>query len=138
MFLIDDLLLAPLRGVHFVASSIYDAVQEEVEQERRALRSELNDLYMELEAGNITEEEFDRREEEVLDRLDELQALEDRLAAREVPSEAAPDDPAADTGLRIADLDASAGENVNADDGAPPDAPSTPDAKDGPEAEDRS
>jgi hypothetical protein len=138
MFLIDDLLLAPLRGVHFVASSIYDAVQEEVEQERRALRGELNDLYMELEAGNITEEEFDQREEEVLDRLDELQALEEQISAREAPSEAAPDDPASGHGLRVADLDASVGEDVDANDETPADASSAPDAEDGPEAEDRS
>ena len=79
MFLIDDILLAPLRGVHFVASSIHDAVREEIESERQALRNELNDLYMAVETGEISEEAFDDREEEVLDRLDELDELEEQV-----------------------------------------------------------
>ncbi len=79
MFLIDDILLAPLRGVHFVASSIHDAVREEIESERQALRNELNDLYMAVETGEISEDAFDAREEEVLDRLDELDELEEQV-----------------------------------------------------------
>ena len=79
MFLIDDILLAPLRGVHFVASSIHDAVREEIESERQALRNELNDLYMAVETDEISEEAFDAREEEVLDRLDELDELEEQV-----------------------------------------------------------
>lgn len=79
MFLIDDILLAPVRGVHFIASSIYEAAQEEVENEKRALRNELNDLYMELETGDLSEEEFEAREEEILNRLDELEQLEQEL-----------------------------------------------------------
>lgn len=79
MFLIDDILLAPVRGVHFIASSIHDAVREEIESERQALRNELNDLYMAVETGEISEDAFDTREEEVLDRLDELDALQERV-----------------------------------------------------------
>ena len=74
MFLLDDILMAPVHGLHFVASSIHDAVQDELENEKKALRNELNDLYMELSAGQITEEAFDAREEVILDRLDPLEA----------------------------------------------------------------
>jgi hypothetical protein len=79
MFLLDDILLAPLRGVHFIASSIHDAVREEIESERQALRNELNEMYMAVETGEISEEAFDAREEEVLDRLDELDELQERV-----------------------------------------------------------
>lgn len=83
MFILDDLLLAPLRGpvrgVHFIASSIHDAVKDEIESERQALRNELNDLYMAVETGELSEEAFDEREEEVLDRLDELDELQERM-----------------------------------------------------------
>jgi hypothetical protein len=79
MFLLDDILLAPLRGVHFIASSIHDAVREEIEGERQALRNELNEMYMAVETGEISEEAFDAREEEVLDRLDELDELQERV-----------------------------------------------------------
>lgn len=83
MFLIDDILLAPIRGIHFIASSIHDAAQEEVENEKRVLRDELNDLYMELETGNLSEEEFEAREEEILNRLDELEQLKQELEGGE-------------------------------------------------------
>lgn len=80
MFLIDDLLLAPLRGLTAVARSVHDAARDHIENERQALRDEMNDLYMQLETGEITEAEFDRREKEILDRLDVLDATEAELA----------------------------------------------------------
>jgi predicted ribosome quality control (RQC) complex YloA/Tae2 family protein len=79
MFLIDDLLLAPFRGIKFIAESVHDAAREEIENERQALRDEINDLYMQLEIGEITEEEFERREEEILDRLEALDETESEL-----------------------------------------------------------
>lgn len=79
MFLIDDLFLAPFRGIKFVAEAVHDAAQDHIENERQALRDELNDLYMQLDIGEITEEEFDRREEEILDRLEALEETESEL-----------------------------------------------------------
>lgn len=81
MFLIDDLFLAPFRGIKFVAESVHDAAQDHIENERQVLRDELNDLYMQLDIGEITEEEFDRREEEILDRLETLDQTESELKA---------------------------------------------------------
>jgi hypothetical protein len=78
MFLIDDLIMAPVRGLHFIASSIHDAVEEERGREKQALRDELNELYMDLAAGHITDAEFDEREDVILDRLEELEAMEQR------------------------------------------------------------
>ena len=74
MGLITGLLLlpvAPLRGVVWVAEQVANAAERQyydpgpVEAALRALEEELLD-------GRITEEEFDRREEELLDRLDEI------------------------------------------------------------------
>ena len=79
MFLIDDLLLAPLRGLTFVAQSVYDAAEDHIAGERQALREELNDLYMQLDTGMIDEATFDAREEAILDRLDELHAIDESL-----------------------------------------------------------
>ena len=87
MFLVDDLLLAPFRGIKFVAESVHDAAQEHIENERQALRDEINDLYMQLEIGEITEEEFERREEQILDRLDELEETETELREGHDPGE---------------------------------------------------
>jgi hypothetical protein len=79
MFLIDDLFLAPFRGIKFVAEAVHDAAQDHIENERQTLRDELNDLYMQLDIGEITEEEFERREEEILDRLEALEETESEL-----------------------------------------------------------
>lgn len=73
MLLIDDILLFPSRGLLFVLREINSAVQQEVAGETEAIRTELRELYMTLETGRITEEQFDAREKELLDRLDAIE-----------------------------------------------------------------
>jgi len=76
VLLIDDILLSPYRGLFWVFKEIHKAALEEVEGEAARIRNELTDLYMMLETEQIDEEEFDRREGPLLDRLDELEADE--------------------------------------------------------------
>lgn len=73
MFIIDDILLSPVRGILWVFTELYNAAQLEVENEAEAITAELSELYMLLETGKITEAEFDAREKELLDRMDEIQ-----------------------------------------------------------------
>jgi hypothetical protein len=77
MLLIDDLLLAPLRGVLWVARKIDEAARQEQEREEEALKARLQRLYLQLEAGQLTEQEFEAQEAELLDRLDALAASEE-------------------------------------------------------------
>lgn len=79
MLLIDDLLTAPARGISFVFRSVHDAVSEHIDGERDALREELSQLYLMLERGELSEDAFDEREEEILDRLDELEEAREQL-----------------------------------------------------------
>jgi len=76
MFLIDDLLLSPFKGIFWVFQEIHDAAQQELEGEKEAITATLSELYMRLETGQITEAEFDAQEKVLLDRLDRLQAEE--------------------------------------------------------------
>ncbi|MET7640924.1 gas vesicle protein GvpG [Streptomyces sp. NPDC005438] len=85
MGLITQLLtfpLAPLRGTGWVLDQVVRAAEEEyydpapVQRELRALERLLLD-------GQITEEEFDRREDELLDRLEWLEAQRRRLPPRQ-------------------------------------------------------
>ncbi len=71
MLVIDDILLFPVRGLFFVFQQINNAVQEEVAGDAKAIRTELRELYMMLETGRIIEEQFDAREKELLDRLEQ-------------------------------------------------------------------
>jgi Gas vesicle protein G len=81
MFLIDDLMLAPVKGVLWVFREIHDAAEQELASESEAITAALSELYMRLEAGGITEAEFDAQEKVLLDRLDRLQAEEAPPAA---------------------------------------------------------
>lgn len=72
MGLLGELLLvplAPVRGVGWVTEKVIEAAeQEQVAQ----LRRELVSLERELVAGAVSEEEFDRREDEILELLEEF------------------------------------------------------------------
>jgi Gas vesicle protein G len=81
MFLVDDILLSPVKGVLWVFREVHDAAQQELAGESEAITAALSELYMRLETGQITEEEFDAREKGLLDRLDRLQAEEKAAAA---------------------------------------------------------
>jgi len=83
MFLVDDLLLSPVKGVLWVFREIHDAAQQELAGESEAITAALSELYMRLETGQITEEVFDAQEKTLLDRLDRLQAEEKAAAAPE-------------------------------------------------------
>ncbi|WP_454650958.1 gas vesicle protein GvpG [Bradyrhizobium liaoningense] len=74
MFLIDDLLAAPMRGLMFVLEKVNEAVQKELEAEERSAMADLTALHRALEDGRITEAEFEAREGKLLDRLDRLHA----------------------------------------------------------------
>lgn len=74
MFLLDDILLMPARGFVSLCRKLHDAAQEEFEHEAEAIRTGLSELYILLETGQLSEEEFDRREKELLDRLEQVEA----------------------------------------------------------------
>ncbi|MDA8408115.1 MAG: gas vesicle protein GvpG [Deltaproteobacteria bacterium] len=73
MFLVDDLLMAPVSGVLWIFQEIYEAAEQERLNEAENITLELQKLYRSLESGSISEEEFDTREAELLDRLDSIE-----------------------------------------------------------------
>ncbi|MFI5456035.1 MAG: gas vesicle protein GvpG [Isosphaerales bacterium] len=75
MFLADDVLLFPFKSILYVFQEIYNAAVQELAAESGSIRAELSRLYLALEAGTLSEEAFDARERELLDRLD---AIEER------------------------------------------------------------
>lgn len=72
MGLIKEVLLlpfAPARGSAWVIGQVLHEA-ERIYYDPATVRAELARLEEQLEAGEITEEEFDRREDELLDRLE--------------------------------------------------------------------
>jgi hypothetical protein len=74
MFLIDDVLCSPFKGLMFVFSEIHKAVELDAGNQAQAIRTGLGELYMLLETGQITEAEADAREKELLDLLEVVEA----------------------------------------------------------------
>lgn len=73
MFLVDDLLLFPLKGPLWIFNEIRQAAQEELRGQSDAIIAQLRQLYSAIERGEIAEEEFEAMETELLDRLEELE-----------------------------------------------------------------
>ena len=65
MFLIDDILLAPLKGVIFIGKKINEVIDREMSDEG-SVKERLMALQLKFEMDEIDEEEFDKREDELL------------------------------------------------------------------------
>ncbi|MFF7413967.1 gas vesicle protein GvpG [Streptomyces lydicus] len=63
--------LAPVRGVAWVMERVVEAAEDEA-YDPAPVEQELARLEEQLLAGEIDEETFDRREDELLDRLEEI------------------------------------------------------------------
>lgn len=74
VLILDDILFAPLHGVLWLGRKIQAAVEEKLESQKQQISSSLSELYMLLDTGKITEQEFDTREKELLRRLDLVSA----------------------------------------------------------------
>lgn len=68
MFLIDDLLLAPVNGFKFILRQIQQIADRELNDDT-VIKEQLLELQMRLELEEISEEEFAAREAELFARL---------------------------------------------------------------------
>jgi hypothetical protein len=67
--------LAPVRGVAWVSEQVALEAERELNDETR-VRRELARLEMELELGQIDERDFEKREDELLERLERARGTE--------------------------------------------------------------
>jgi hypothetical protein len=65
--------LAPVRGVAWIGEQIAEEADRELDDEAR-VRRELGRLNLEHELGNLSTEEFERREDSLLEELEALHA----------------------------------------------------------------
>ncbi|MFI0902853.1 gas vesicle protein GvpG [Streptomyces sioyaensis] len=70
--------LAPVRGTVWVLDQVLLTAEREY-YDPEPVRQELRDMEKQLLDGSMTPEEFDRREDELLDRLEWLEAHQQRL-----------------------------------------------------------
>jgi hypothetical protein len=72
MLIVDDILVAPFKGLFWIFNEIRNAALEEQVGEADRITAQLSELYMMLETGRMTEAEFDAAEKGLLDRLDAI------------------------------------------------------------------
>jgi hypothetical protein len=75
------LLTAPFRGLLFVFEEVAERAEHEL-YNGDAVRGELTELYRRLEAGALGEEEFGRREAELVERLEEIEERQRQRSGR--------------------------------------------------------
>ena len=80
VFLLDDILLAPVKGLIFIAEQIHAQAMGELLDEE-GVRQELRELYMLLETAKISEAEFEEREVALVERLEDVEAYKNETAA---------------------------------------------------------
>ncbi|MBZ4218593.1 MAG: gas vesicle protein GvpG [Chlorobium sp.] len=71
IFIIDDILFAPLNGLIFVANKINDVVEKETSDEG-TVKERLMALQLRFELDEIDEDEYDRQEDELLQKLEKI------------------------------------------------------------------
>ena len=79
MFLIDDILLAPLNGVIWLGKKINEVAEREFSDEG-LIKEKLMELQMRFEMDEISEKEYNAREKELLERLDAIRKAKEKEA----------------------------------------------------------
>lgn len=73
MFLLDDILAAPMQGLMYIFEQIQKKAEEETRDTPEKLKKELLELQGLLDAGRISEEGYFKREKNILERLNSMQ-----------------------------------------------------------------
>ena len=76
-FLLDDILLLPVNGLVWVADKLKDSAEAEFLDESRVQESLLA-LQMRLEMDEITEEEYEKSEGKLMERLEEIRRYKEK------------------------------------------------------------
>ena len=73
MFILDDLLMAPFKGMLFIANKINEVIEKETSDEG-TIKERLMALQLKFEMDEISVEEYDKREDELLNLLENIRA----------------------------------------------------------------
>lgn len=80
---VDDVLLAPVTIPAWICKKIHEIGETEM-TDTGALHEELLELQMRFELEEITEEEYQEREAEILRRLEEIRQYKEKHRVKEV------------------------------------------------------
>jgi hypothetical protein len=75
MFLLDDILLAPVKGLHLICRNVEEAARQDLENQEKGAMCALGELHRRLESGQIDEKDFDLEEARLLDQIEAIQKV---------------------------------------------------------------
>ena len=75
--IVDDILLAPCKLVHWIGKKLYERGEEELTDES-VIRQELLQAQMRFELDEISEEEYRDREDALMRRLEEIREYKEQ------------------------------------------------------------
>ncbi|MDD4239281.1 MAG: gas vesicle protein GvpG [Desulfotomaculaceae bacterium] len=82
MFLVDDILLSPFKGLMFIFKEIHkEAMKEFCDEEK--VYEELRRLQYLLDIGEIGEKMYDRMENDLIERLQEIEEYKEKMEEEE-------------------------------------------------------
>ena len=76
MFIVDDIVLSPLKGLIWLSDKINDMVQREMSDEG-LIKERLMELQLRFELDEIDEEAYTKQEKELLERLNAIHGEEE-------------------------------------------------------------
>jgi hypothetical protein len=77
MFLIDSILLAPVKGVVWLGEKLNEVAERELNDDG-LIKQELMELQLRFELDEISEQEYNEKENKLLDRLDAIVKSKER------------------------------------------------------------
>lgn len=77
MFLIDSILLAPVKGVAWLGEKLNEVAEKQLNDDG-LIKQELMELQLRFELDEISEQEYNEKEKELLDRLDAIAKSKER------------------------------------------------------------
>jgi hypothetical protein len=75
MFLLDDILLAPMKGLVMVCRKVEAAARQDLENQGKGAMFALTELHRRLEMGQIDEKDFDLEEARLLEQIEKLDMM---------------------------------------------------------------
>ncbi len=75
MFLIDDILLSPMKAIMSIGRQVQEAAEKDMEDQEKAILANLTELHQMFESKSISDEQFDERENSLLDRLEAIRNM---------------------------------------------------------------
>lgn len=72
MFILDDILMSPIKGIVWLGEKVNEIAQNELVDDETKIKQELQEAQMLFEMDEIIEEEYMKREQAILKRLDAL------------------------------------------------------------------